>query len=145
MIDTSTGRRWEFSALGNSFYINAKHMPGMQFRFQQNGDLTMQGSLYANGGTHVFPDYVFEDNYRLMALDDLKRYVAENKRLPNVPSQDEVKETGINMTALQLRLLEKIEELTLYTLQQEQIIQRQDRAISEMNGRLDALEKKQTN
>jgi hypothetical protein len=58
-----------------------------------------------------------------MSLDDLAAFIDENKHLPNVPSDAEVKATrAINVNEFQMRLLEKVEELTLYTLQQHETI-----------------------
>ena len=69
------------------------------------------------------PDYVFDENYKLMPLDELKAYVQKNNHLPGVVSADEVDKAGIiNLSGLQMRLLEKVEELTLYTLQQEDVL-----------------------
>lgn len=67
-------------------------------------------------------DYVFKSDYNLMPLDNLQDYIKQNGHLPNVPSADEVVENGIDMAKMDARLLEKIEELTLYILQQEQRI-----------------------
>ena len=87
------------------------------FTLYPTGNLVIAGSLTANGGT--FPDYVFEPGYPLMPLSDLRTFIQKEKRLPNIPSAEEVKQQGgHNMTELQLKLLEKIEELTLYKLRQ---------------------------
>ena len=70
------------------------------------------------------PDYVFRPDYELMPLQELKAFVSENRHLPNIPTAEEVKENGLDLTGLSIRLLEKVEELTLYTIsQQEQIDQ----------------------
>jgi hypothetical protein len=63
------------------------------------------------------PDYVFEPDYQLMPLAELKAYLTTNKHLPGIPSATEMGTEGQNVSDLQLKLLEKIEELTLYTLQ----------------------------
>ena len=66
----------------------------------------------------TIPDYVFKPDYKLMPLDDLKTFIAKNNHLPNVPSEQEYKERGnIDLSELNLKLLEKVEELTLYVLQ----------------------------
>jgi hypothetical protein len=68
----------------------------------------------------TIPDYVFKPDYKLMPLDDLKTFITKNNHLPNVPSEQEYKERGnIDLSELNLKLLEKVEELTLYVLQQE--------------------------
>lgn len=69
-------------------------------------------------------DYVFENNYPLMPLTELKNYVKNHKHLPNIPSAKEVEENGILVGEMNKLLLEKIEELTLYILQLEERIQK---------------------
>jgi len=63
-------------------------------------------------------DYVFEEEYDLMSINELEKYVSKNKHLPNVPSAEEVVNKGIDMAQMDATLLEKIEELTLYIIQQ---------------------------
>lgn len=65
-----------------------------------------------------WPDYVFNKEYSMMSLDELKSYVNTNKHLPGIPSAEEVKNSnGIELGKMQAQLLEKIEELTLYVIQ----------------------------
>lgn len=63
-----------------------------------------------------WPDYVFSDEYDLMQLDKLKKYIETHGHLPSVPSAEEVKEDGILLGEMNAKLLEKIEELTLHLL-----------------------------
>ncbi|MBQ6765078.1 MAG: hypothetical protein IJP45_07845 [Paludibacteraceae bacterium] len=68
-------------------------------------------------------DYVFDKSYTLRSLEELQQYIHENQHLPEIPSATEMQEKGVNMNELQIQLLQKIEELTLYIIQQEQRIQ----------------------
>lgn len=69
-------------------------------------------------GTLVHPDYVFQEKYPLLSLNDLEQFVQTHKHLPNIPSAKEVQEAGsLSVGEMQTKLLEKIEELTLYVLQ----------------------------
>lgn len=69
-----------------------------------------------------FPDYVFEEGYKLMSLPELRTYIEEHKKLPNMPSARSVEENGADLGELNRLLVEKIEELTLHVLNlQEQI------------------------
>ena len=63
------------------------------------------------------PDYVFEEDYKLRSLKDVEAYVKEHKHLPEVPSEAEMRGNGISLTEMNLMLLKKVEELTLYTIQ----------------------------
>ncbi|WP_299121809.1 hypothetical protein [uncultured Tenacibaculum sp.] len=69
-----------------------------------------------------FPDYVFSDTYELMPLEKVKEYIQKNKHLPSMPSELEVIEEGMDLKNLTLKLVEKVEELTLYTIQQQETI-----------------------
>lgn len=62
------------------------------------------------------PDYVFEEGYDLPTLESLREYVQENKHLPGVPSAAEMKENGVDLGVMNMLLLKKIEELTLYLI-----------------------------
>lgn len=63
------------------------------------------------------PDYVFDPEYPLMPLGELKLYISENHHLPRIKSAEEYAATGsVNVGELQVQLLEKVEELTLYIL-----------------------------
>lgn len=62
-------------------------------------------------------DYVFEDDYNLKSLEDVERFVKENKHLPEVPSADEFKENGYKVGQMDDLLLRKVEELTLYIIE----------------------------
>lgn len=69
-----------------------------------------------------FPDYVFNKDYKLMPLDSLQQYITANKHLPEIPSAKEVSENGINLSQLAAQQMKKIEELTLYLLEQQKQI-----------------------
>jgi hypothetical protein len=73
-------------------------------------------------------DYVFEKDYQLMSLNDLEEFIDKNGHLPEVPTTEEAIKNGIELKEMNILLLKKIEELTLYTLEQEK--------------RIEALEKK---
>jgi hypothetical protein len=62
-------------------------------------------------------DYVFHDDYKLMPLSELESFVNANKHLPEIPSEKEVIENGINIGEMNALLLKKIEELTLYVIE----------------------------
>jgi hypothetical protein len=68
------------------------------------------------------PDYVFEENYNLPSLTEVESYIKANKHLPEIPSAKEMEEKGINLSEMNMLLLKKVEELTLYILQQEKRI-----------------------
>jgi len=64
-------------------------------------------------------DYVFNEDYKLRSLKDLENYYKKNKHLPDVPSETEVKQNGVDMATMDAVLLKKIEESTLYIVEQQ--------------------------
>jgi len=77
-------------------------------------------------------DFVFKDNYKLKPIQEVYEYAKENKHLPDVPSEAEVVKNGMNMGEFQVKLLQKVEELTLYMAQQDKTIQAQQAKIKEL-------------
>ncbi|GAB1855267.1 hypothetical protein MHTCC0001_01000 [Flavobacteriaceae bacterium MHTCC 0001] len=65
-----------------------------------------------------WPDYVFNENYNLPTLKELETYINANGHLPNVSPAEQVEKNGIELGEMNAKLLEKIEELTLYIIQQ---------------------------
>jgi len=83
----------------------------------------VNSALFVDAQQLDVPDYVFENDYELLSLDELQSFITEHKHLPGVPSSAEIQTTGyVDLNQFQMRLLEKIEELTLHTLAQEQRI-----------------------
>ncbi|WP_026994009.1 hypothetical protein [Flectobacillus major] len=74
--------------------------------------------------TSGWADYVFKPEYKLSSLDKVKSYIKENGHLPDVPSTETVLKDGIDIADNQRLLLQKIEEMTLYILQQEDRIKK---------------------
>lgn len=64
----------------------------------------------------AWPDYVFSDNYKLLSLSELREYIKTNQHLPEMPSAAEVEKDGLDLGEMNKKLLQKVEELTLYML-----------------------------
>ncbi|MBO4361835.1 MAG: hypothetical protein J5823_03510 [Paludibacteraceae bacterium] len=67
-------------------------------------------------------DFVLDKNYELRSLDDVNSYIQENQHLPEIPSAKQMQEEGMSVDQMVVKLLQKVEELTLYTIQQEERI-----------------------
>lgn len=67
-------------------------------------------------------DHVFNQEYKLKPLSEVESFVKDNKHLPEIPSEKQMQENGLNINEFQIKLLQKIEELTLYTIQLEKRI-----------------------
>jgi len=81
------------------------------------------------------PDYVFESDYHLATLEDTKAYIEQNKHLPGIPSSDEMQQNGVNLLEMNMKLLEKVEELTLYLIQQNTRLDEQQKRIEQLENK----------
>ena len=75
-------------------------------------------------------DYVFKEDYNLKSLSEVETFVKANKHLPNVPSAQEIVSEGLDLAKMDAKLLEKIEELTLYMIEQNKKINKLESEIS---------------
>lgn len=85
-----------------------------------DGKLLVNNTLFAKQievSTTFWSDFVFNPEYKLMPLNELESFIKENNHLPNIPTEAEVKTNGINVAEMNAKLLEKVEELTLYVIQ----------------------------
>ncbi|MEL4309060.1 hypothetical protein JMA43_13235 [Joostella sp. CR20] len=144
-----TGLLYRGGAPNSDFFISQKHQivdgsgvfvhtPELTITQAGNigiGTIKPDSKLTVKGNIHtqevkvdlagaVAPDYVFKDDYKLKTLDEVKAYINNKGHLPNIPSAKEMEEEGINLKEMNLKLLEKIEELTLYVIEQEKRIKR---------------------
>lgn len=88
-----------------------------------DAELTVKGKVHAEEVKVDLsvpgPDYVFKEGYDLKTLEEVRHYIKEHGHLPDIPSAKEMEENGIQLGEMNMKLLEKIEELTLYHIQQE--------------------------
>ena len=112
---------------------------------QTNANLYVYGIIKSKEvkveATVAVPDYVFEKSYDLKSLKDVEQYITQNKHLPEIPSAKEIGKDGINVGDMQMSLLKKIEELTLYMIEQNKRSAQQDELIEIQNKRVEELEK----
>ncbi len=84
-------------------------------------ELTVKGKIHAEEVkidlTVPAPDYVFKKEYKLLTLEEVQNYITKNGHLPNIPSAKVMETEGVALGAMEMKLLEKIEELTLYTIE----------------------------
>ena len=86
-----------------------------------------------------WPDYVFAEDYDLPTLESIQNYIQENKHLPEVPSAEEMESNGIDLGVMNMLLLKKVEELTLYLIEQNERNDRQNQKINKLELELKAL------
>jgi hypothetical protein len=116
------------------------------------GTTTPQNKLDVNGTIHAkkievdlkgWSDFVFQPTYKLKSLVDVEKYIKANGHLENIPSAKEVEANGVNMGEMQAKLLQKIEELTLYMIElkkeNEKLQAEKDQQIKELKKEIDRL------
>ncbi|WP_108246743.1 tail fiber protein [Muricauda brasiliensis] len=145
------------------FYISTKdsfrnegvivHEP--EFTITTSGDVGIgiripDAKLAVNGNIHAkevkvdltgWPDYVFKEGYDLPTLEEVEKHIREKGHLINIPSAKEVEENGIELGEMNKLLLEKIEELMIYTLDQEKRLELQDDEIRFLKRKLKRISK----
>jgi len=94
-----------------------------------SGGILTEKLKVAIAGTPYWSDYVFNSDYKLMSLNNVESYIKTNKHLPDVPSAEEVVKSGIDVATMDAKLLQKIEELTLYTIQLQKQVNEQGKEI----------------
>ncbi|WP_425236616.1 hypothetical protein [Ulvibacterium sp.] len=86
------------------------------------------------------PDYVFHKEYRLNTLREVENFIRENGHLPNIPSAEDMERHGVELGNMEMKLLEKIEELTLYVIELNQTLELQGKTNRELHKRLKKME-----
>lgn len=79
----------------------------------------------------TWADYVFEDDFKLKPLNEVAKFIKENKHLPDVPSAKYLQDNGGPVSELMTKMMQKIEELTLYSIQQENKIEALEKRLDE--------------
>jgi len=85
-------------------------------------------------------DFVFENDYTLMPLNEVERQIKENKHLPDIPSADEVAADGVSVGEMQAKLLQKVEELTLYVIELNKENEQLKKESEQLKARVSSLE-----
>lgn len=115
------------------------------------GTKTPQSKLAVNGTVTAkqvkviqtgWPDYVFDSTYRLPHLQHLNAFIKQYGHLPQIPSSKQIENNGLNLGEMQKKQMQKIEELTLYLIRQNEAISQQAQMIKEMSEEIAQLMKK---
>lgn len=105
--------------------------PDAQYKLSVNGRIRAKGMRVQSAG---WSDFVFEPDYKLLSLPELEKFVKANKHLPEIPTAQDVMTNGQEVGEIQSKLLQKIEELTLYTIE----LNKQVKALEDKNKKLEA-------
>ncbi|OMQ12527.1 tail fiber protein [[Flexibacter] sp. ATCC 35103] len=138
---------------GMQFFTQDSHGTGQteKVRIQGNGNvgigttapdsrLTVAGNIHSrevkvtvNAGQ--VPDYVFANDYKLKSLQEVEKYIKQNSHLPEIPSAQEMERNGLMLAEMNMSLLKKMEEMTLYIIEQ-------NKQIIDLKNRLEKVESK---
>lgn len=107
-------------------------------------ELTVAGKVHArevkvNVTAGSGPDYVFLDNYQLRTLRELSTYINQHRHLPDVPTAIEMESEGVNISEMNMLLLRKVEELTLYLLEQDKQMEAMSAKVLELQEEIAEL------
>ncbi|WEA00682.1 hypothetical protein [Mucilaginibacter sp. SJ] len=120
--------------------INTASVPA-GYQFAVNGGViatSVTVKLYT-----AWPDYVFKPTYQLPSLTDVKTYIDQNQHLPEIPSEQEVAKDGLNLGEMNRLLLKKVEELTLYAIENERKDKEKDKLLASLQQQINRLNEKQ--
>lgn len=141
-----------------SFYVREGGSVNEKLRINSNGNvgigttdpknkLSVNGTIWAKEvkvSLSDAADWVFDANYKLKPLADVEKYIYENKHLPEIPSAEEFRQNDMNLSEMSNKLLQKIEELTLYAIEQQKELDRlktENENYKLLAERLSAIEK----
>lgn len=130
-----TGDRNLFKVLGDGKIAIGTEDPG-SFKLAVNGSVRAKEIVCETG----WSDFVFEEDYVLPTLKEVETHITLNGHLKDIPSAAEVAENGVALAEISSRLLQKIEELTLYTIEQEKKIEAEQKKNATLEIRLRKLE-----
>ncbi|MCZ8169372.1 MAG: hypothetical protein O9297_02700 [Flavobacterium sp.] len=109
------------------------------YRLYVEGGILTEKVKVALRSTANWADYVFADDYRLMPLNEVEAFIQKNKHLPGVASAETLAKEGLDVAAMQAKHMEKIEELTLYVIDQNKTIEAQQATLSKQQQEIDQL------
>jgi len=141
---TTNNVRFFIGANGKvSIGIPSNNMPGNYRLYVAGGILTEQVKVALSNDPANWSDYVFSNTYQLKSLNEVDQYIKVNKHLPDVPSSDDVHKDGVDLAKMDATLLKKIEELTLYLIEQQKQSQQQADEIKQLQDELTKLRAEQ--
>ncbi|WP_156131581.1 hypothetical protein [Pedobacter kyungheensis] len=126
----------------NSLAINPNGNIGIG-TLTPNEKLSVNGKIRAHEikvETANWPDYVFEEGYKVGTLEELESYIKTNKHLPEIPSAKEVAENGVQLGEMNKLLLQKVEELTLHLIEKDKALKQEQAKNQSQEDRISKLE-----
>ncbi|MEO8234787.1 MAG: hypothetical protein ABI549_05180 [Flavobacterium sp.] len=127
--------------IGNTTAFTTANFPTTtgDYRLNVEGGVLTEKVKVALRSTANWADYVFTNDYKLMPLTEVESFVKSNKHLPGVSSAENLVKEGLDLGEMQATQMQKIEELTLYAIEQNKKIENQDKEIEELKVLVKAL------
>ncbi len=143
----------EIGAAGNDIYLSsAGYTPALMingttnnvgigtnnptYKLSVNGNIRSKEVIVETG----WADYVFDEKYELLQLVDVEKYIQKYRHLPNIPSAVEIEKNGLQLGDTQKKMMEKIEELTLYMIEANEQIKNSKKQIEILENKIRKLE-----
>ncbi len=106
---------------------------GSTYKMAIAGGILTEKVRVATNGTTFWADFVFDKDYKLRPLSEVESYIKANNHLPEIPSTADVTKNGIDLAETQALLLQKVEELTLYVIEQNKKIAKLERKVRKLS------------
>jgi hypothetical protein len=133
-ISENTGTKVGVNTQSPSYTL---HVAGTAF-----ADTLRATKIRINNWTMEAPDYVFNKDYELKNLDEVENFISENKHLPEIPSATEMKQKGVDLAEMNMALLKKVEELTLYMIDAKKEMENQKKEIANQRELIEKIIRK---
>lgn len=104
--------------------------PDSKYRLAVNGKIRAKEIVVETG----WSDFVFEKGYNLKSLEEVETFIKKNGHLPDIPSAKDVEENGVKVGEMESKLLQKIEELTLYVIDLEKKVMQMKKEMNNSGG-----------
>lgn len=120
-----------------NLYIGTQRPAGLATgaKMSVDGTILSKGLRVADAINIYWADFVFEKDYKLMPLAEVEKYITANKHLPEVPSEAEVKKNGVDILEMNVKLLQKVEELYLHSIELKKQLDLQQQQINDLKNK----------
>jgi hypothetical protein len=125
-LGTEVGASEQYTmGLSQLGHLGIGTIPDATYRLSVNGSIRSKEVVVETG----WADYVFAKDYKLLPLADVEKFIKVNNHLPDIPSAKEIQNNGLKVAEVQTKMMQKIEELTLYVIEQSKKIEALEKKI----------------
>jgi len=138
--DGTSGSTEIFTILGTGSVCIGTPSPG-SYKLAVGGKIGAWEEIKVLNPSTAFPDYVFAPSYKLRSLGEVESYIKQNQHLPEVPSAAVVEQQGMGLVEMNTIAIKKIEELTLYLIEQNKRLIKLEQENAQLQRAVEALQK----